>query len=236
MNESADPRRPETVAQVAWTEEPVRIDGRLDDPVWQRATLHPLSLPADGCRHDGDITPQEAGTARFAWDRGHFYAAFEFTDRDIVQECDADQQQHYLSGDLAELFLKPASGHHYWEFYATPTARKTAFFFPGRGRLGLQSNFVYQSGLQVAAQVNGTVNDWQSDDHGWTAEMAIPLKELAAAGIPLTPGQPWTVLVGRYNYGRHLTTYGPELSSFPHLPESAFHRHESYAPIHLLTP
>lgn len=212
-------------AEAAWPAEPITLDGRLDEPVWRQAPAHPLRIPASGA------APQEPGTVRFAWSATHFYAAFEFTDRDVVQENDEDQQHHYRSGDVAELFLKPAGAAHYWEFYATPNGRKSAFFFPGRGRLGLASNFAYQSGIEVAAHVRGTLNDWRDDDESWTAEVAIPLEELAAAGVPLDPQHPWTVLAARYNYGRHLTTSGPELSSFPGLSRVSFHLHEEYAPI-----
>ncbi len=218
-------------AQVAWASQPITLDGRLDKAVWRSAPAYALTRPADDARPDGDTTPHEAGTVRFARDSRCFYAAFDFTDRDIVQESDQDQQHHYRTGDVAELFLKPLGGTHYWELYATPNGRKTAFFFPGRGRLGLPSSFTYTSELRVAARVDGTLNDWKREDRGWTAEMAIPLAELAAAGVPLDEEHPWSVLAGRYNYGLQLPRV--ELSSFPALPETNYHLYERYRRLQL---
>lgn len=146
------------ICEAVWSDEPITLDGQLGELVWRLAPAYPLVLPADRER-DGVRTPQEQGTVRFAWDTTHFYAAFDFADRDIVQESDEDQQHHYRTGDVAELFLKPVGAAHYWEFYVTPNGRKTAFFYPSRGRVGLPSALNYSSRLRVAAQVNGTIND-----------------------------------------------------------------------------
>ena len=62
-----------------------------------------------------------------------------------------------------------------------------------------------ERGLRVTAHIDGTLNDGSDHDRGWTAEMAIPLKELATAGVPLDHDHPWTVLAGRYNYDHRQT-------------------------------
>ncbi len=222
------------VVTAIFTSEPVTLDGRLDDPVWREATVYSLQIPIDRQKDGAQATPHEPGTVRFAWDDQYLYAAFEFTDRDVVQEADADQGHHYRTGDVAELFLKPEGASHYWELYATPTGRKTAAFFPGRGRLGLASAFEHESDLKVAASVDGTAGDWSDQDTGWTAEMAVPRSELADAGIPLGPDQAWIVLAARYNYGVHLPTSGAELSSYPELSRTSFHLHEEYATLRLI--
>jgi len=207
------------------TEQPITLDGRLDEPVWRTATVLPLHVPGD------EPTPREPGSVRFAVDDEHLYVGFDFTDRDIVQEATADHQHHYQTGDVAELFLKPADASYYWELYVTPNGLKTAFFYPGRGRLGLPSAINPDTGLRVAAVVDGTLNDWRDDDAGWTAEMAVPRAELDAAGVPFNGAHDWGVLVGRYNFGRHLPAR--ELSSMPHLPRADFHNHAVYAPLQL---
>ncbi|MCC6683038.1 MAG: carbohydrate-binding family 9-like protein [Phycisphaeraceae bacterium] len=208
-----------------WAEQPVTIDGALDDPIWQIATSYSLELSQD--RSDKGATLHEDGSVKFAYDQDYLYAAFHFSDSDVVQESEKDQQHHYKTGDVAELFLKPANTSWYWELYATPNGKRTAFFFPGRGRLGLPSCFEYQSNLRVAAEVQGSLNDWRDRDEGWTAEMAIPLAELAAMGVPLTADQPWRVFIGRYNYSRYLSRV--ELSMSPPLPVTDYHAIEKYA-------
>lgn len=226
----ANPPPPPSPVEAVWTSEPVSLDGRLDDPVWKRAPSYPLSLSKD--KLDRGEKLQEPGRVQFAWDDKFFYAAFDFDDGDVVQESDSDHEHFYLTGDLAELFIKPRDEAWYWEFYATPNSLRTTFFYPGRGRLGLPSTINQQSRLKTAAQVDGTLNDWKDRDKGWTAEMAIPLAELAEAGLPLKPGTPWTVFVGRYNYGRYLS--GKEMSMMPPQTESNYHLYEEWADLHLI--
>jgi len=110
----------------------------------------------------------------------------------------------------------------------TPAGKKTTFFFPSKGYLGLPSPIKHSSGLTVAAQCDGTLNNWTDRDSGWTAEMAMPVKDLTARGEPFGPGASWRILVARYNYSRHLTQ-GRELSMTPQLSATNYHLREEYA-------
>jgi hypothetical protein len=209
-------RAAQPVELVLQTELAVRVDGILDDPCWRVAPTHRLVMP-------GGRTTIEHATVQFAFDDEHLYLAVRSDDRDVVQELERDQQHHYTAGDVVELFIKPLGHPAYWEFFVTPGGWKTAQFFPSRGRLGLPSSMAYVSGLQGAAKTDGTLNDPSDDDRGWSAELAVPLAEIerqAGASPELT------VLVGRYNYGRHLDR--KELSSWPGLPLADFHDHAQY--------
>jgi hypothetical protein len=210
-----------------YTSSPIVLDGKLDDPAWKSAVVYSLSLSDDLAKKDKKLT--EAGEVRLAWDENYLYLGINFTDSDIVAEGEKDQLHHYLFGDLAELFLKPEGKTWYWELYVTPLSMKTSLFFPGRGRLGLKSADNYSCGLKVAAHNNGTVNQWTDRDTGWTAEMAMPIKDLTARGETFGPGSHWKIFVGRYNYSRYLNTIGPELSMTPPLSMTNYHRTEEYA-------
>lgn len=203
----------------------ITLDGWLDEPAWEQAKEYSLGLngPAD----EAGQSALEGGTVRLLWDDIYLYLGVTLTDSDVVQEDDRDQQHHYQTGDVLELFLKPADRSYYWEFYVTPNGRKTAFFYPGRGRLGLPSGLDYHSDLAVATQIDGTLNNWRERDKGWTAEMRVPLDELTRQGIEFGPGASWQVLIGRYNYSAYLPNR--ELSMFPPQPVFAFHMHEHWA-------
>lgn len=212
---------------------PVTIDGRLDEAIWQNAPKYALQLSRDRAEQDDQL--QEPGAVQFAYDEDFFYAAFHFTDTDVVQENDEDQQHHYRTGDVAELFLKPDHATWYWELYVTPNSKRTAFFFPSRGRQGLPSCYApHLQDMRVAAQVLGTLNNWRDRDEGWTAEMAVPLAELAELGVPLSPENPWRILVGRYNFSRYLDNV--ELSMYPILSTTNYHRITEYAELVLAPP
>jgi len=218
------------ILKATYTSKPVKIDGILDDDVWRTASTYRLSLGQDQIARGKKLT--EPGDVRLAWGDTHFYVAVKFHDSDIVAEGKKDQLHHYLMGDLVELFLKPEGYTWYWELYATPTGKKTSFWFPGRGRVGLPSGFEYQCGLQVAAQNNGTVNNWEDRDRYWTAEMAMPISDLTSRGETFGPGSNWRILIARYNYTRYLKE--KELGMYPQLSRTDYHLYEEYGILELV--
>ncbi|MGB9600116.1 MAG: sugar-binding protein, partial [Myxococcota bacterium] len=135
-----------------YSERAVVVDGKLDDPVWGNAPVYKLSLSK--AEEDKGNILHEAGYVQLAWDEDYLYAGIKFYDSDIVQESEENQQHHYRSGDLVEVFLKPERNTWYWEIYGTPNEKKTVFWFPGRGRLGLESH--YQAGMNLDNLLIGT--------------------------------------------------------------------------------
>ena len=219
------------VMTAKYTAVPVVVDGIFNEPVWQEAVVYRMHLPVDRSENN---QLEEVGQVRLAWNEEYFYVSVKFDDSDIVAEGTADQLHHYKLGDVCELFLKPADKTWYWELYVTPQGNKTTFFFPSQGRMGLPSCFSnYSSGLQVAAQYDGTLNNWQDKDSYWTAEMAMPIKDLTARGERFGPDADWRILVARYNYSYYLAGKGAELSSTPRLLKTNYHLLEQYAVLKL---
>ena len=202
---------------------PIHVDGTLGEPSWSSAPAYPLSLSDDAPAEGKTLT--EGGTVKFLWDDQYFYMGVEFTDSDVVAEGETDELLHCSLGDLAELFLWPDDQTWYWEMYVTPRNKQTTYFFPSGGRI-LPSSYAGESHLTVAAQVDGTLNNWTDRDRKWTAEMAVPVKQLTAHGEKWGPGSHWRILVGRYNYSRYLFT--TELSMMPRLSKTSFHLRREY--------
>lgn len=232
--------RPEAVA--TYVSHPIRVDGKLEEPAWYKTPVYAL-VHAEAQFKDSAPDVQkffrngvvEAGKVRLLWNDKYLYAGFEFTDLDIVAEGQTDQLHHYRFGDVAELFLKPENKSWYWELYVTPRGHKTAFFYPGRGLLGLPSGFpekIALKGMIAAASFKGSLNNSWDKDKKWTAEIAIPLSELAMAGEKLDQNIPWLIFFGRYNYGRYLITV--ENTSFPRQPSVNYHVHYYYARLKLV--
>ena len=213
-----------------YTSEPVKVDGILDEAIWKNCPSYDLHLSKEGNSSD---SIKEPGRVRFAWDKKYFYLAAHFEDSDIVAEGKEDQLHHYRYGDVCELFLKPSDEDYSWEFHVTPLNKKTTFFFPSMSYLGLPSCFEnYRMDIVVAAVNVGQVNNWHDRDKLWTAEMAVPIKELEALGAKFGPGQSWRILIGRYNYSRYLQDR--ELSMTPQLSSLDFHLLDEYAHLNLV--
>lgn len=216
-----------------YTAEPIELDGRLDEGIWATATRYPLSLSREN-QEEGEILV-DGGTVQLAHDDDYLYVAVDFQDSDLAAEGEKDHEHHYQLGDVAEVFIKPRGESWYWEMYVTPQGHKTAFFFPGRGRLGLPSHFeAADIGLDVAAEVTGTLNDWRDRDTGWTGEMRFPKADFSDVGVPFNADEPWSILVARYNYSRYLSH--KEYSMCPPLSEINYHLYEEYADLILDPP
>jgi len=208
--------------------QPIVVDGKLDEAVWQTGRVYALHL-ADDRDPSGADAVREPGRAQLAWDDEHLYVAIRYSDTDIVANSDEDQDLHFRRGDVAEVFLWPADSTWYWELYVTPRGNKTAFFFPGGGRAFMDDFDDAEMDLRVAAQVQGTLGNWKDTDTAWTAEMAIPIKDLERHGSAFGPRTDWRVLVSRYNYSRYLDRPGPELTMTPRLPRTSYHDRPNYA-------
>ena len=212
--------------KATYTARPVKVDGVLDEKVWEVAEVYPMALSKDRL---ADSTLKESGKVRVAWDEKWLYVSFDFVDSDIVAKGKEDGLHHYRFGDLAEVFVKPDNHPWYWELYVTPIEKKTTFFFPSRAHLGQPSCFDYKfpkDQLKVAAKVNGAANDDSGHDTNWTAEMAIPVSELTRRGEKFGPNAPWRIFVGRYNYSDQMVN--KEHSMMPSLPKTDYHMTDHY--------
>jgi hypothetical protein len=205
-----------------FTEEPVLIDGILNDSAWRNAETYKLALA-----YNAQGNALEGGETMFSWDDDYFYVGVKFYDSDIVAEGEEDQLLHYKMGDCLEFFIKPEGYTWYWELYGTPKGHKTAYFYPGRGRSWLESVAEYKMELKAAADCKGTLNDWEDKDEFWTCELAVPISYLTSRGEKFGPGSAWKVLTARYNYSRYLPFY--EISMFPRISRANPHLYEEYA-------
>ena len=226
--------RPEYIA--TYTATPIKLDGKLDDPMWQKTPAYDYyhgidtwkdfkkALPGD--YSDKDVA--EPGKVRILWDKNYLYVGIELQDSDVVAEGLNDQEHHYVKGDVAEVFLKPVNQTWYWELYATPLGKRTSFFFPGRSLVGIPSFFekTWLKDLRVASTFVGTLNESRDKDTKWTTEMAIPIAEVNMVGEKLEPNVPWLIFFGRYNYSRYLPYV--ENSSSPRQLRASYHIYEDY--------
>ena len=223
----------------------ISIDGVLDKKEWAGATVHSMN-PAYVFRDKKIIPPKvyanmnlknrrvdkfQGGTVRLMYDDKYLYIGAFLEDSDVVQYGKANQSPLFLTGDVLEMFLKPVNAPSYWECYGTPDSRKTSYFFCNRNYPWDPAKNVLIKGMLVAAKVHGTLNNHNDQDKGWTVEVAIPLADLAKTGKLFKPGEPWTVLIARYNYNYGSVESNPHFSTFPELPVVNYHHLEYYADV-----
>ena len=164
------PARPFVRAQR--TDEPPRIDGRLDDTVWRSATVVTDFIqtnPVEGA------VPTERTEVRIAYDADHLYFAFYayYGDPTQMRANRVDRDQAWRDDWIAVIF-------------DTFLDQQRAYRFSVNA-YGVQGDAILRGGRRRFGPVGGS-GDWSWDalfesggrivDDGWTAEMAIPFKSL----------------------------------------------------------
>lgn len=194
----------------------------------QKATAYPLR-PAAIKEH---ATLNEGGNVKIFWNENALLLVVDMEDSDIVQENNLDNQPHYLSGDVLEIFIRPAGQRNYWELFATPNNRTTAYFYPSAGRK-LPSCLLSDGmpGYHIKTALNGTLNQSSDRDKNWRVIASISIKELGKC-CPLDFTQPWLIQVARYNYSIYLDETELSHIGIADNKEPNFHRFSSYVKLY----
>lgn len=201
--------------------EPLTIDGRLNEPAWEKAESTGPFVNWDGTE------PADETTAKMLWDRENLYLAFGCEDHDLRGHKRHHDDNLWEENEVVEWFIDAAGdGGAYLEFEVNPLNTVVDLLLPGVGVPGpLAARKAWDSrGLRTAVTLEGTPNDGQPDQ-GWTVEAALPLADVIDA--PHTPpqaGDVWRLNLYRVDQiGEEVQFYAwsPTLTPRPnfHVPE-----------------
>ncbi len=144
-----------------------RIDGRLDDAVWQ--TIAPIQNFIQVWPEDGS-TATEPSEVRIAYDRDHLYFAFRFYDADA----------HLIRAKNLERGGRNDRDDHAYIGLDTYQDKRNAYLFE-MNALGTQDDAtITDEGLTIDSFSWDAVfrSETQITDDGWTMEVAIPFRQL----------------------------------------------------------
>jgi hypothetical protein len=176
-----------------FTAQPPVIDGRLDDPAWQRAEPISLRLTENGA------VPRQPTTVRALWDEKYLYLAYGCADDNIWAGFDK-HDEHIFDQEVVEIFIdENCDGRSYAEIEVSPnnTTLDVYILNPGpdaSGKRKFKILYDYEiEGLKTAVHVDGTVSKapakGSKGDRQWTVEMAVPFDQLILApNHPPRPG------------------------------------------------
>ena len=208
--------------------EPPRIDGRLDEAVWQRAPRSPRFIDI--------LTGQPALHSTHAWviwDNDNLYVAYRVEEPFVHAKFKTNNAPIYYDNDV-EFFIAGRDAYYEFEINAYNTTYEVFFIWadayerggfarvpefaathlkpfngvdfkthPRGGRFG-QFDWHFP-GKRTAVFIDGTVNDDRDRDRGWTVELALPWKgmEWIAKGdgrsLPPKEGDVWRMDFSRFN-------------------------------------
>jgi hypothetical protein len=180
---------------------PIRIDGRLDDAAWQRA-----SWTEDFVDIEGDLKPKPPlrTRVRMLWDDMYFYIGAELTEPHVWATQAVHDSVIFHENDF-EFFIDPnGDNHEYYEFEINALGTYWDLLLPRPYKDGGKpvNNWEIR-GLKSAVHVDGTIDDPRDLDRGWTVELAVPwsaLGELARTDAPPHDGDQWRVNFSRVEW------------------------------------
>ena len=208
--------------------QPIKIDGRLDARVWQRAARSP--------RFKDMISGQPAEYDTYAavlWDDANLYVAFR-VEEPLVQASFTNNNAPIWQENDVEFFLAGRDAYYEFEINALNTTYEVFFVWEDAYRRGEFSacedfarsklvpfngvgfkthprgkrlgNFDWHfPGKQTAVFIDGTLNQDADRDRGWTVELAFPwrgmewLARADARALPPREGDEWRMDFSRFN-------------------------------------
>ncbi|HIE51040.1 MAG TPA: hypothetical protein EYP85_04715 [Armatimonadetes bacterium] len=193
------------------TDEPVQVDGRLDEPIWAQTPPLPLTY----CLLTRQGSPTYPTEVRCAWDAENLYLAFVAEDPDIWSEF-THRDANLWEAEVVEVYLDPdGDGRNYKEFEVSPRNVVVDLNIPQGPDIGdVDENRRWNApGWRTAVRVEGSVDQREDRDARWTVEMALPFADLFRPAPPALPrlGEVWRVQFYRIERPREGK---PEFSSW----------------------
>jgi hypothetical protein len=217
-------------AECRWVTSPIRLDGVLNEVAWDRA-----QMLQDFVVFWQNRKPKTATKARLLWDRTYLYFCADMEDHDLYADVRQPNGMTWTN-DVFELFFKPSAEKlTYYEFQVNAANTQLELFLPSRGAGGYQRFApLTRLGMESVVRLQGTLNNWEDKDTGWTVEGRIPWTAFQATGGRPKEGEKWRFALCRYDYS--VTLERPELSSTAPLTQSDFHRYEDYGELVFVGP
>src|SRR5258705_12529743 len=173
------------VYDVSRTATPVKIDGKLDDPVWNKVA------PLGEFRQNFDGSPGVTKTeAKMLYDDHFLYVSFRCADKNIWATMKT-RDQHLWLEEVVEVFRQadPQQGS-YIELEVNPLGTMLDIYL-----LDIRKPLLYESWnsrkLKWGIQLFGTV-DGKDGDREWTCDIALPMEDVVTArNLPPRVGDRW---------------------------------------------
>lgn len=181
--------------------EKVTIDGKIDTKEWADVPWTDYFLDIEGTRRP--LEPRYKTRAKMMWDDEYVYFAAYLEEPHVWAKLTERESVIYRDNDF-EIFLDPnGDTHHYMEFEMNAFATEWDLMLtrPYRDKGMKVFNCWNINGMKSAVHVDGTINNGNDIDKGWSVEIAMPIKSLVEAdGIRPIQGAQWRVNFSRVQW------------------------------------
>ncbi|MDG2022373.1 MAG: carbohydrate-binding family 9-like protein [Phycisphaerales bacterium] len=172
------------------TPSPPEFDGDLDAGVWQRADWTGDFRDIEGSSRPD---PRFQTRVKMLWDETHLYVGCAMEEPGLWATYDQRDMIVFHEHDF-EVFIDPdGDGNEYYEIEINVLGTIFDLFLHRPYRLGGPAEHGWDaSGLKFAIHADGTINDPDDEDRGWTVELAIPFSDLRPPSTR-ADGTPWSL-------------------------------------------
>lgn len=199
-------------------DKPLKIDGKLDDPAWQRAEWTSDFVDIQG---EARPAPRFRTRAKMTWDDQYFYVGARLEEPHVWGTLTQHDAVIFQDNDF-EIFIDPDGDNQEYlelEINALNTEWDLRLVKAYRDG-GPALNEWEVPGLKTAVAIEGTLNDSSDQDTAWTVEWAIPwtaLSEFAGRRTPPMSGDMWRVNFSRVEWRHRVDQDGKyqKIKGFP---------------------
>ncbi len=197
----------------------ISVDGLLNETDWHNAAWSEYFVDIEGSLKPA---PRYKTRMKMLWDDKFLYIAADLEDPHVWANQTERESVIFYDNDF-EVFIDPdGDTHHYLEYEMNALNTQWDLMLLKPYRDDLKQNVAINNwnfnGIKSAVHVDGTLNNPNDTDRGWTLEIAIPLDaltELSTSGkLPVEGEQyridfsrvEWTVDIvdGKYKKRTHL--------------------------------
>jgi hypothetical protein len=180
------------------TNEPIQVDGLADEASWNKTEVSNDFIDIEGVQ-----IPKYKTNVRMLWDETYLYFFAEMEEPHVWATLKERDTVIFYNNDF-EIFIDPdGDTHNYYEFEMNALNTVWDLFIakPYRESAPIVDSWEIL-GLKSAVHVNGTLNDPNDTDKGWSVEVAMPwevLKE-ASGSNAIPEGDFWRINFSRVNW------------------------------------
>ncbi len=157
------------VVHVPRAGEPVKIDGELDEPSWQKSARRTF------VRQDGSEA-KPYSDIRLTWSDGTLHVGLYASDHDIVTAHVPTDGPVWRGDAFHVVFGKKTQ-------YSIDVDAKCTISDAKRAAEG-RWDYTWQSGAHAACDADGTIDQPGDNDEEWVVEMDVPLAAIGLSGKP----------------------------------------------------
>lgn len=185
--------------------QPIKIDGRDDEDVWQNT-----SFTSDFIDIEGVKIPHFKTKVKMLWDQDYLYVYAILHEKHIWGDITQRDAVIFYNNDF-EVFISPSNDTHNYgeiEINALGTVWDLVLNKPYNVG-GKPKNKWNLDDLKSAVYIQGTLNDSSNEDEFWSVEMAIPLDAYAELKnrpkVKPKDGEQWRINFSRVQWDHDIT-------------------------------